>query len=313
MPQTPTPPTLKSMFKTIVSGTDGQRGRGAASLSQIIAAAAGARLLLVGVEWDNPLPLAESYAANHAQLEADLHAVRNEFAPDALTQIAFGMSPAHALRKTAMQAGADLIVVGSRHRSRLQQVAGSDNAMQVLHDAPCAVAIAPDHLAPCRALKRIGVGIDDTPESAVALDLALELARPTGAEVYLLAVAGEMYLGSPNLAMGAMYLDDYQEILKARIATARAQIDAALARCDGVTAKGDVRLGDPAGELLALSVECDLLVLGSRRWGTVRRLALGSTSEAVIRDAGCPVLVPPRGVAAEQHEAERASHANILL
>ncbi len=301
------------MFNTIVSGTDGQRGRGAASLSQVIAAATGARLLLVGVEWDNPLPLAESYADNRAQLEAELRDVRDDVAPDARTQIAFGMSPAHALRKAAEAAEADLIVVGSRHRRGVQRLAANDDAMQVLHDAPCAVAIAPDHLTPCRALTRIGVGIDETPESAAALDMALELARPTGAEVHLLAVASETYSSSVNLAMGAVYLDDYQEVLNARIGTAQAQVDAALERCEGVTAKGDVRLGDPVGELLALSVDCDLLVLGSRRWGTVRRIALGSTSEAVIRDARCPVLVPPRGVAAAQQASERAAHASVVL
>lgn len=301
------------MFTTIVSGTDGQRGRGAASLSQVIAAATGAHLVLVGVEWDNPLPLAESYAHNRARLEAHLRSVRDDVAPDARTQVAFGFSPAHALRKAAEEAHADLIVVGSRHRSSLQRFASVDIAMQVFHDAPCAVAIAPDHLTPCRALKRIGVGVDESAESVAALDVALELARPSGAKLHLLAVISEMYAGSSNLAMGALYLDDYRQILDARLHAAQAAVDAALARCDGVSASADVRMGDPAGELLELSVDCDLLVLGSRRWGTVRRLALGGTSEAVIRDAQCPVLVPPRGVATAQHEARRAAHENVLL
>jgi nucleotide-binding universal stress UspA family protein len=38
----------------------------------------------------------------------------------------------------------------------------------------------------------------------------------------------------------------------------------------------------------------DLLVVGSRGYGTVERVLLGSTSRALIRLAPCPVLVVPR-------------------
>jgi nucleotide-binding universal stress UspA family protein len=301
------------MFKTIVSGTDGQRGRGAASLSQVIATATGARQLLVGVEWDCPLPLAQSYAQDRAALEAELREVRDDVAPDALTRVAFGLSAADALREVADEVRADLIVVGSRHRSRLKRFASLDIAMQVFHDALCAVALAPDHLAPCRALKRIGVGIDGSPESAAALDIALELARHDGAEVALLAVASDVHAASPALAMGMPSLDAYHETLDAGAHLARNALGAALARCDGARTAGDVGMGDPATELIALSAGCDLLVLGSRRWGAVLRLALGSTTEAVMREARCPVLVPPRGLAAGKHEALRAARANVLI
>ena len=46
--------------------------------------------------------------------------------------------------------------------------------------------------------------------------------------------------------------------------------------------------------LLKLSGELDLLVIGSRRWGAVARLMLGSTGEALMHGARCPVLVVPR-------------------
>jgi len=75
-----------------------------------------------------------------------------------------------------------------------------------------------------------------------------------------------------------------------------------------VSASGDVRVGDPTAALTALSADCDLLVLGSRRWGALRRLALGSTSEFVIRNASCPVLVPPRGAGHEHDEHDDAEH-----
>jgi nucleotide-binding universal stress UspA family protein len=56
----------------------------------------------------------------------------------------------------------------------------------------------------------------------------------------------------------------------------------------------DVALGRPADALLAFSEHVDLLVIGSPRWGTTARLLLGSTGEALMHDAACPVLAVPR-------------------
>jgi nucleotide-binding universal stress UspA family protein len=51
----------------------------------------------------------------------------------------------------------------------------------------------------------------------------------------------------------------------------------------------------PADQLVDLSERVDLLVLGSRAWGPVRRIVLGSVSAGLTREAHCPVLVLPRG------------------
>lgn len=45
--------------------------------------------------------------------------------------------------------------------------------------------------------------------------------------------------------------------------------------------------------------ELDLLVMGSRGYGPVRSALLGAISAEVTRTASCPVLVTPRGSAAE--------------
>jgi len=67
-----------------------------------------------------------------------------------------------------------------------------------------------------------------------------------------------------------------------------------------VEASGDVAVGTPVDELVELSRTVDLLVLGSRAWGPVRRTVIGSTAAKVMRRAHCPVLVLPRGVATGQ-------------
>ena len=51
--------------------------------------------------------------------------------------------------------------------------------------------------------------------------------------------------------------------------------------------------GRPAAELASLAWGGDLLVLGSRRRGWLRRLAPGSAARACARRADCPVVVVP--------------------
>ncbi|HEY7622655.1 MAG TPA: universal stress protein [Solirubrobacteraceae bacterium] len=283
------------MFRTIVAGCNGrERGRGAVSLAHAIAAATGAKLLLVGVHHNPPLPFPATYADQHEGLERHLRAVRDELAPEAIIQVHAGMSPAHALRHVARYEHADLLVIGSRHRRRRQHIVESDHAMQVLHGARCAVAVAPDPLGARPELHRIGVGIDATAESAIALDTACELARLTGARLQLIAVADDRPPAWTADVLTAAYGESVQTVIDDRIAVARELLAARRASCEGIVVEGDVVVGNPAGELVLASEHLDLLVLGSRRWGPVKRLALGSTAERVIRHTACPVLVPPR-------------------
>ncbi|HEU4656660.1 MAG TPA: universal stress protein, partial [Capillimicrobium sp.] len=74
---------------------------------------------------------------------------------------------------------------------------------------------------------------------------------------------------------------------------ARSSLDEALSVL-GVEATGEVVQGHAGRALEQLSHEVDLLVCGSRGWGTPRRVVLGSTSDHVIHHAACPVLVVPR-------------------
>jgi nucleotide-binding universal stress UspA family protein len=292
------------MYRTIIAGCNGrERGRGAVSLAHAIASATGARLVLVGVHHHPPLPFPGSYASQREELEHELRAIRDELAPEALIRLEGDLSPAHALRRVANAEAADLLVVGSRHRRRLQRIVEGDQAMQVLHGAPCAVAVAPDPVAPRPELHRIGVGIDATPESALALVMACELARHTGARLSLHAVADDAIPGWVGLSVTPSSADALEELIEGRSAAARDLLDRSLEACEGVAADGQVLVGDPAGELILATELLDLLVLGSRRWGPVKRLALGSTSEHVIRHTACPVLVPPRRAHAEHADA----------
>jgi len=61
------------------------------------------------------------------------------------------------------------------------------------------------------------------------------------------------------------------------------------------------------GEVAAFGDEVDLLVVGSRSYGPVKRLMLGSTSNHLQRHARCSLLVLPRSAASESDRAQEST------
>jgi nucleotide-binding universal stress UspA family protein len=85
-----------------------------------------------------------------------------------------------------------------------------------------------------------------------------------------------------------------------------------------------VRVGEPTREVLALASEvaADLIAAGARGRSGVRELLLGSTSEGLVTEASCPVLIvrqtPPvlsevLIAAATPEDAERLTEAALAL
>jgi nucleotide-binding universal stress UspA family protein len=78
----------------------------------------------------------------------------------------------------------------------------------------------------------------------------------------------------------------------------------------GATVSSFTEPGDRAATALAhRSRHLDLLVVGSRSHGPVRRLLLGSTSTRLVREAACPLLVVPRSAEAEAADEDVADAA----
>jgi nucleotide-binding universal stress UspA family protein len=67
-----------------------------------------------------------------------------------------------------------------------------------------------------------------------------------------------------------------------------------------VEVKTDLVFGTPVSKALAeAAADLDLLYVGSRGYGPLRRVLLGSISAHLVKHASCAVVVTPRGVAAE--------------
>jgi nucleotide-binding universal stress UspA family protein len=140
-------------------------------------------------------------------------------------------------------------------------------------------------------MKRIVVGIDDSPGARAALRWALDLAPVVGAEVEAVLVY--------NFELAWVDVgSDYQATWMQHAAT-RAQeklrgfIDEAAPEPRPVPIRPLVVEGTPAAALIAIAEHADLLVVGSRGRGGFVGLLLGSVSQRCVEHAHCPVVVVP--------------------
>lgn len=212
-------------------------------------------------------------------------------APDPHTHLRHvaDVSPSRAIQHTAASEEADLIVVGSCHHGAVGRVVLGDVSRGVMHGAHCPVAVAPDgYRNDPRTPRTIGVGFNDTPESRAALEFAVSLAQETGAALKLMtAVMIPPSRGAPYAF--AYNVEALLEELRASAGDALAQAASEL----DVSATTAVADGPASQALEQLSREVDLVIAGSRGWGTARRVILGSATSHLTHHAACPVIVVP--------------------
>lgn len=206
----------------------------------------------------------------------------------------------------------DLVVLGSTHRGPLGRVVPGATAGRLLGEAPCAVAVAPpgfgkaadgcDGWRPLSGgvedpgLRVIGVGFDGSHAAREALAAAVELALPNNAALRVYTVARN-YAHPPAAASDGRMpgMPSEAQALRDLLHETVAELP------DEARALPVFLRGNPAEELIrAIDTGVDMLVLGSRPGGPLRRALHGSVSSAAIAAARCPVLVRPAGVRARQ-------------
>jgi nucleotide-binding universal stress UspA family protein len=205
-------------------------------------------------------------------------------------------SVGRGLHQLAEQRAADLLVVGSCSHGMLGRVLSGDDTRASLNGAPCAVAVAPHGYGKSTAsINTVGVGYNGTPEAEAALAVARALAARYGATVRALAVV--------NPIPGALgYWEAFDPDWGMAIEVVGRTANERLGLLDGVD--GSVAVGVPSEALAAFGTEVDLLVVGSRSYGPVRRMMLGSTSVHLAHGTLCPLLVLRRPIVAGHQEDE---------
>jgi nucleotide-binding universal stress UspA family protein len=194
---------------------------------------------------------------------------------------------------------AGLLVVGKGRRDRVPSVLGS-TAERLVHGTPCPVAVVPPGRSAAAEEETIGVAFVGSEEGREALRGAHALARRMGAKLRVITVVKPrvvMY-GETEASTPVRPGRDFDQVLGEHRAQAeqrtRRIVDAMFD--DGAAIEVDAFVGDPAEVLVDLSVKLHLLVLGSRGYGPLRAVLLGSVSRRVVTEASCPAIVLPRGV-----------------
>ena len=153
---------------------------------------------------------------------------------------------------------------------------------------------------------------DGSDDAALAARAAVDIARKTGSELHVVhawhsvpSTRFESYIHAQLKREGREVLAEQVERIKG----------------DGANvAEAHLREGPAVDEILDLAKEvgADLIVIGSRGLGPVKRVILGSVSEGVVHHATCPVLVlrggewPPERVVIGDDGSEAAEEAGEL-
>jgi nucleotide-binding universal stress UspA family protein len=195
------------------------------------------------------------------------------------------MSPGKGLHVQAEDQHADLLVVGSCSHGSFGRAMLGDDTRGALNGAPCAVAIAAmgysQRLDP---IATVGVAYNQSPESEAALALAREIAAMTKARIRALEVVSLM------VAYSGIVPPMDGEVIESMLKEATARMK----ELPGV--EGRAVAGLTGEELAEFGDEVDVLIVGSRGYGPLQRLVVGSTSDYLERHARCSLLVLPRGV-----------------
>jgi nucleotide-binding universal stress UspA family protein len=132
--------------------------------------------------------------------------------------------------------------------------------------------------------ERILLPTDGSGDAIRAAEAASDLARRCGAELHVVHVWHDVRGFAHDFVKRELRRQG-QEILDDQVEKIRAP--------GGEVTKAYLRRGRTSNEVIALckEMEADLLVVGSRGLGTVRRILMGSQSEEIVHHAQVPVLV----------------------
>jgi len=185
----------------------------------------------------------------------------------------------------------DLLVIGTHGRNLAARLLLGSTAESAVRHAPCPVLVAGHPVTAAfrdNGPNRIAIAVDDSDQAGLAAAVGMRLAESFAATVILVHVVPDVAEFPPT------YGDVPQVTLQADVRSAgeaflakfllpldeHAPVERVL--CEGASARGIVTA--------ARENNADLIVIGTHGRHGLSRWILGSTAEAVLRQADCPVL-----------------------
>lgn len=285
----------------VILATDGSKDASAAAawLAEFPLPAAAAMLVLTAVHVPRPLVEAPATAGLRESMLADARRIVDETTPllgnrgQPVTARVIEGDPRDVIVRTAEEWGANLVVLGARGLGAVAEFLLGSVSLGVARHAPCPVLVVKGSPRP---LGTALVAVDGSPDSLAALRWFTAL--PLGAEMRIRVLSVVERIHFPSTAPRAVW-GDLRAAMEQIEAERRAELDRALTA--PLTALRErvrsVELSMPSGQPVEEIVGAtddptiDLVVVGARGLGAVKRFFLGSVSERVLRHARCPVLI----------------------
>lgn len=240
-----------------------------------------------------PTPWSELRAETERTLEDARRRLAKRW-PSTTIQVLYG-DARDALVETARRSAIDLIVMGARGLGAVAAFLLGSVSLDVARRAPCSVLVC---RGPARPLRAVTIGLDGSGYAMDALSFFSALPLPASLTAHLVGVVEPVRypVSAPEMLSSALITAVQLEEDRRRQVLAAAVGDAAEALGTRMNVTRDMRLGSPADALVreATRTASDLIVVGSRGRGTMKRIMLGSVSESVLRHAVCPVLIARR-------------------
>jgi nucleotide-binding universal stress UspA family protein len=254
---------------------------------------------LIGGPWSSFVPTDDARTRIRDEARSALSEATALLRRDVLTVVAtIGEGrAATVIVDRAQQMGVDLIVLGARGRSALDRVLLGSVSSEVVDRAHCPVLVARHEWT-----RRILIGTDGSDEGTAAVDFVCSSGLFTDAEVGVLGVVDihpdwwqGFTPGDGALAPSTLLpvIDDARRHADAVTANAAERL-----RASGFVSTSTVREGQAANVIVdeAATRNADLIVVGTRGHGLLKRMLLGSTARSVLHHATVSVLIT-RGTA----------------
>ena len=116
---------------------------------------------------------------------------------------------------------------------------------------------------------------------------AISFAKAFGAALYLLSVNQPLAMAF----LDPLFISDLDENRETAVRENLERLKEEIAR-RGIEVQSDMRRGSTSFEIISFAQEreIDLIIMGTHGWSGLDHVLMGSTAEAVVRKAPCPVL-----------------------
>ena len=290
----------------VLFATDGSSdARAAAAFLRRLPWAAGSRLRIVSVIEPRPSPLDlpgvqgyyDALAAEGGRVVDEARISLSGAAPSETALL--GGVPRDEIVREATDWEADLVVVGARGLGLVDAWLLGSVSLAVARRVECAVLIVKGE---GRRFERVVIGLDGSDEAANAASFVAGWPLDARHSVRLIGVVEPVHFPTtaPDLIRPQLAATVRELKAERRLELSKALDQVApLFETHGVTVSRETPEGHPADVITAAAeADTDLVVVGARGLGGVKRLLLGSVSENVLRAALSPVLIVRRPLSA---------------